>query len=67
MLSEDLKRRRPGVCSHVAEHLANVEALLHAALVTGFSFGVPKIQMHRHAVMMLGEMVGRQAERPAWS
>ena len=58
-LAADMLQRHRGVCPHVVEHLVSVEALLHVALVTGFSFGVPKSQVLQHSVTMLGEVVGR--------
>eukprot|EP00969_Alexandrium_andersonii_P252746 11169998-Alexandrium_andersonii.AAC.1 len=51
----DLRQRFPLACPHVVEHLVSLEALLHVAMVSGFSLGVPKNQLLQHSVTMLGE------------
>ena len=44
-LRASLGRKHPHACSHVLDHLVSVEALMHVAIVSGFSFGVSKCQV----------------------
>ena len=43
-----------GADPQVLDHLVSVEALLHVAIVSGFSFGVPKSQVLQTRVKLLG-------------
>ena len=58
-LRASFARRHPHACARVLGHLVSVEALLHVAIVSGFSSGVPKSQVLQHRARLLGEFVGR--------
>jgi len=59
LLREHLEKKFPNACGQVLDHLVSTEALFHVAIVSGFSFGVPKSQVLQTKVQLLGEVVGR--------